>query len=181
MNPTRTTSPSHASAVTTSRPRRPGHPASVPPAGAGAAAATGQATTGTAAAPVERLEGIRVRLAALAPLLRDEPARRLAEVVREVEALVEELDRQRTSGSQETGSPRPSVPSPPVPSPAVPSQAVPSQAVPSRGLPSQGAGIHEVPAAGHPRQSPSAATPRHRPPALPCGPDYPLLPAHRAS
>lgn len=166
MNPTRTTSPSHASAVTTSRPRRPGHAASGPPAGAGAAAATGHATTGTAAAPVERLEGIRVRLTALAPLLRDEPARRLAEVLREVEALVEELDRQRTSGSQETGSPSPAVPSP---------------AVPSRDLPSQGAGMHEVPAAGHSRQSPAAATPRHRPPALPCGPDYPLLPAHRAS
>ena len=164
MNPTRTTPPSHASAVTTSRSRRPGHPVSVPLAGSGATAPAGSATPVPDADPVDRLQGIRARLAALAPLLQDEPARRLDAVLREVEALVEQLGRRRTGESGEAGPP---------------SRAVQTPAV-------QGLGIHEVPAPGHPRQSPAAPTThapttRHRPPALPCGPDYPLLPVHRAS
>ncbi|MDR6865004.1 hypothetical protein [Phycicoccus sp. 3266] len=159
MNPTRTTPP-HASAVTTKGSRRPGHPAPVPPPGPGTATAAGQGT-GRGADPVDRLEGIRVRLAALAPLLQDEPARRLAAVLREVESLVEQLRRPPTGESQAAGSP--------------------SRAVADRGAADRGAAGQAAPAPGRPHQAPTAPTTRHRPPALPCGPDYVLLPVHKAS
>jgi hypothetical protein len=160
MTTVRATQPSHTGGAPTARARRPGHlapPAPLGPAGATEAAARPVAGAGAGVDPVDRLEGIRVRLAALAPLLQDEPARRLAAVLREVEALVDQLGRPST-GEAEAGA---------------------SRAV----RPAQGAGHHgpEVPAPVHPHPAATVPPTRHRPPALPCGPDYPLLPAHRAS
>ena len=161
MSTLRTTPPSHAAGASTTRPRRPGHLVAPAPAGPADSTAVARPAAGAGAGvdPVDRLEGIRVRLAALAPLLQDEPARRLAEVLREVEALVEQLGRPSTGEAQ------------------------PEAGAPAAVRPAQGAGHHgpEVPAPGHPHPAATVPPTRHRPTALPCGPDYPLLPAHRAS
>ena len=151
MSTLRTTPPSHAAGASTTRPRRPGHLVAPAPAGPADSTAVARPAAGAGAGvdPVDRLEGIRVRLAALAPLLQDEPARRLAEVLREVEALVEQLGRPSTGEAQ------------------------PEAGAPAAVRPGQGA--------GHPHPAATVPPTRHRPPALPCGPDYPLLPAHRAS
>ena len=167
MNPTRTTPPSHPAAATPGRSRRPGHPTSVPPQGPRAAMPAGPASTATEPAPapgadpVDRLEGIRVRLTALLPLLQDEPSRRLAAVLREVEALAGQLRRSRAGESPALGSP--------------------SATAAGGGVTGGGVTGHGSPAPGRARQAPAVPPTGHRPPALPCGPDYPLLPAHRAS
>ncbi|HET8768649.1 MAG TPA: hypothetical protein VFM86_15090, partial [Pedococcus sp.] len=106
MSTLRTTPPSHAAGASTTRPRRPGHLVAPAPAGPADSTAVARPAAGAGVDPVDRLEGIRVRLAALAPLLQDEPARRLAEVLREVEALVEQLGRPSTGEAQaQAGAP----------------------------------------------------------------------------
>ncbi|MFC8500917.1 hypothetical protein ACFUC1_01055 [Pedococcus sp. NPDC057267] len=169
MNRTRTTPQGHPSAVTTSRSRRPGYPVPAPLPGRdprpGPDSATG--ATGAVADPVVRLEEIRARLAALALLLQDEPARRLADVLREVEALAQQLRRPHRGETPAVASP--------------PAGELQAAGAPTPTGPGQLATRHGSAEPAHPPQPPAAPTTRPRPPALPGGPDYPLLPVRRAS